>query len=71
MSNPLEEGGLEDLFGSFSTLVGKDNAVLVPKDSSETLLSKLINDHIYGLLSQEELTSQQIALLTALLQGRR
>lgn len=65
------EAMLEELFGSLEGMKQLPDASLFPKDSNEVLLNKLINDHIYGLLSLDSLTSQQVALLQALLQTKR
>jgi hypothetical protein len=71
MTSPEESKVLDDLFGSLSGLMPRDVVTLVPKDSNIGGLNKLIEDHIYGLLSQSELTTQQVALLAALLNGRK
>ena len=62
------ESQLDDMFGSLSALAGKDTATLVSQNSSEVNLTKLVNDHIYGLLLLEELSPGQIQLLNALMQ---
>ena len=65
-TNPFEE-----LLGSFSKLTEKDSATVVIKDSGLVSLTKLIHDVIYGLLSEPELSPQQLALLRILLEGRK
>lgn len=62
---------LDDMFGSLSAIAGKDAAKIEAADSSQVVMNKLINDHIYGLLSLDELSPGQVNVLTALLQSRR
>lgn len=61
---------LNNVLESFSGLVGKDGTLLEPKDSSSIDINQLVNDHIYGLLTKEQLSASQLTLLTALLQYR-
>lgn len=70
MSSPEPDNPLDGLLGTFGDLIGGDNAVVVSKDSENVKLHKVIDDCVYGLLSQESLTPQQVALLAALLQTR-
>ena len=71
MSKPTEEDMFGGIFDSFNNLVNKgDVAVVAPMDSSGVVMSKFINDHIYGLLSLDELSPSQVTLLAALIQAR-
>jgi len=70
MADKEFEGMLGGVLDSFSTLTKGDTAVLAPLDSVEVDLNKVIDDHIYGLLSLDELAPQQVALLAALLNKR-
>jgi len=70
MADKEFEGMLGGVFDSFSTLAKGDTVVLAPLDSVEVDLDKVIDDHIYGLLSLDELAPQQVTLLAALLQSR-
>lgn len=64
--------GLDGIFDSFSKLVpNPETASLAPLDSSDVTLKKVIDDHIYGLLTLHELSGPQVALLAALLQTKR
>jgi hypothetical protein len=58
---------LEDVLKSFAEMQQKDVAVTAELDSKGVDLNKLINDHIYGLLSLDELSATQVDLLAALL----
>lgn len=71
MSKVPEEEMFGGIFDSFSNLVNNDDvAVLAPLDSTEVVMNKLINDHIFGLLSLDELSPQQVTLLAALIKAR-
>lgn len=59
-----------EIFDSLGEVISKDTTKLVPKDSCGIDLADLIDDHVYGLLSEDSLTNQQITLLSALLQTR-
>jgi hypothetical protein len=61
---------LGGVFDSFSTLSQKDNITLCPEDASRINIRNLVDDHIYGLLSEEELSPTQVNLLRALLSYR-
>ncbi len=65
-----EDAMLGGIFDSFSNMVKDNVALTVPLDSIGVDMNRLINDHIYGLLSLDELNTQQIALLAALLQTK-
>lgn len=71
MINPDSENLLDDLFQSLGGMAAQGVVKLSPKNSEEVVLNKVINDHIYGLLTLEELSPSQISLLAALLQVRR
>lgn len=62
---------LGGVFDSFSSLTKNETATLTSIDSAAIDLDKLIEDNIYGLLALDELSIQQIALLNALLKGRK
>lgn len=62
---------LGGVFDSFSNLTKNETATLTSIDSTAIDLDKLIEDNIYGLLALDELSIQQIALLNALLKGRK
>lgn len=62
---------LGGVFDSFSNLTKNETATLTSIDSTAIDLDKLIEDTIYGLLVLDELSIQQIALLNALLKGRK
>lgn len=61
---------LGDMFGSLKTLTQGETINLVPKKVTKNL-DDYIDEHIFGLLSQDQLSSTQILLLAALLQGRK
>lgn len=60
---------LDNMMSSLGTINEPSKATLCPKDSTKVYVRKLVLDHIYGLLSQEELTEQQINLLDVLLKA--
>lgn len=62
---------LGGVFDSFGNLTKNETATLTSIDSAAIDLDKLIEDNIYGLLGLDELSIQQIALLNALLKGRK
>lgn len=57
----------DNLMRSLTTIQQKDVAITAALDSKDVDLDKIINDHIYGLLSLDELSASQVDLLSALL----
>lgn len=62
---------INDIFDSFLKVTKGEPVLLTPKQVYDVNLNELINQHIYGLLTQESLSPQQLLLLTALLNGRK
>lgn len=62
-------GLIESLNTVNNTGVSDDTpkAEVISADSSKVDLNKAINDRIYGLITQDSLTTEQVALLSALL----
>ena len=65
MPNELD-GVIEKLLDPLSGMSTQPTAELIQKNANEVHMRRLIDNHIYGLLSQQELTSTQVALLAAL-----
>ena len=70
MDNTKEENFLGDFMGSFQDMIGSNGATVLSKDSTGVDIKKLIDDTIYGLLSEESLSTEQVQLLSGLVQGR-
>lgn len=72
MSTPDFDGlnPFEDVLKTLTTLQEKGTVELVPKDSTQADINKVINDNIYGLLSSKSITAEQVTLLAALLQTK-
>lgn len=68
MPSSQEEQLLGGVFDSLTGIIPNNTAETVVVDSTGTNLNQLINDHIFGLLTQKSLTPSQVALLAALLQ---
>lgn len=57
----------EGLFSSLGDLAKTGSVELVRKDSIGVDIDRMILDHIYGLLTLDTLTAEQVTVLTALL----
>lgn len=60
--------GFDEIFQSLGNLTKGSLTTLSPKDSTGVDLDDWIADHIYGLLSKDTLSVEEITLLSALLQ---
>ena len=70
MSNSEANAMLEDIIKPFSSMLDRDRVSLSIRDYSEVSVSKAVNDRILELISKEEITATEIALLSALTQYR-
>jgi hypothetical protein len=70
MGMPDFDAQLGGVFDTLSKVTQVPTAIVAPLDSTGVDLDKVIDDAIYGLVSLDEMTAQQIMLLSALMQGR-
>lgn len=71
MSDQDAASMLDSLMESFGNLATGSGAEVVVVDSTKFDTAQLIEDRICGLLLQDSLTTEQVALLDALLQTVR
>lgn len=65
----MQENPLDELMQSLAGMNTSDSAVMVVKDSEGQDLIKMLQDRVYGLLSEEQLTVEQIELLSVMLKA--
>ena len=65
----MQDNPIDDLMQSLAGMSASDSATMVVKDAEGQDLVKMLQDRVYGLLSEEKLTVEQIELLSVMLKA--
>ena len=65
----MQDNPIDDLMQSLAGMGASDSATMVVKDAEGQDLVKMLQDRVYGLLSEEKLTVEQIELLSVMLKA--